>query len=190
MSLVIIQAPVLSAGQKKRIGDRIIESLHSEGVPASSVVILFQPDRSEIYLDGGMVHELDAAPAPSFEAAPREAPLSVPVGEAYKNKARRNRQELVELRSQLVAALQEQGGLSSFQAQEELGLKDCDWAPATLRRLFGELEQEGLISKQGQKRGTRYVWTASAPTPSAVPLPKLVKRIPEEPLEAEVQEPE
>jgi hypothetical protein len=180
MSLVIIQSPALSASQKKRIGDRIIESLHSEGIPASSVVILFQPDRSDIYLDGGLVHELTVAPAadpaPLREAAPRFVPAPQVSAEDYKTKVRRTRQELGELRGRLVALLEGQGGLSSFKAQDELGLKDCDWAPATLRRLFGELEEEGLIVKQGQKRGTRYVWKGRVQSQMAQAHPKLVKR--------------
>lgn len=195
MPLVIIQTSPLSAAQKKRIGDRVIESLHSEGVPASSVVILFQPDTSDVYLDGGLVHELNMAPLATFrpvpEVAPREENAFPSTGEAYKSKVRRTRQELGELRRRLVSLLEDQGGLSSFNAQEELGLKECDWAPATLRRLFGELEQEGLIVKQGQKRGTRYVWAGRSANPAAPPMPKLVKRSLEEaivPLEA--QEPE
>lgn len=188
MSLVIIQTPPLSSEQKKRIGDRLIASLHSEGVPSTSVVVLFQADKSDIYLDGGVVHELDVASKPILEVAPRGFPAFPPSEEAFKYKVRRNREELGDLRKQLVSALESQGGLSSFQAQEELGLKECDWAPATLRRLFGELEQEGLIVKQGQKRGTRYVWNASALNPSAMPLPKLVKRSPDD-LD-ETQEPE
>jgi hypothetical protein len=180
MPLVIIQASSLSAEQKKRIGDRVVDSLHSEGVPASSVVVLFQPDKSDVYLDGGLVHELRVAAPPSlsapFEAAPRALPAAPVTGSDFRAKARRNRQELGDLRKQLVAALEGQGGLSSFQAQEALGLKDCDWAPATLRRLFAELEEEGLIQKQGQKRGTRYVWKGLATCAPTTPMPKLVKR--------------
>ena len=63
------------------------------------------------------------------------------------------------------------------ESQTRLGLKDSEGAPATLRRFFGELEEEGFITKQGQKRGTRYVWKGivqnSAP---ALPPVKLVKR--------------
>lgn len=182
MPLVIIQASSLSAEQKKRIGDRVVDSLHSEGVPASSVVVLFQPDKSDVYLDGGLVHELrvaEVAPpslSASFEVAPRTLPAAPVTGSDFRVKARRNRQELGDLRKQLVAALEGQGGLSSFQAQEALGLKDCDWAPATLRRLFAELEEEGLIQKQGQKRGTRYVWKGLATYAPTTSMPKLVKR--------------
>lgn len=182
MPLVIIQSSSLSAEQKKRIGDRVVDSLHSEGIPASSVVVLFQPDKSDVYLDGGLVHELKVAePLPTFlppslEAAPRMVSAVPVTGSDFRAKARRNRQELGDLRKQLVAALEGQGGLSSFQAQEALGLKDCDWAPATLRRLFAELEEEGLIQKQGQKRGTRYVWKGLATYAPTTPMPKLVKR--------------
>lgn len=180
MPLVIIQTPPLSALQKKRIGDRVVESLHSEGVPASSVVVLFQPDNSDVFLDGGLVYEVSEAAPAAHRAAPEPearafhaSPASV---EEYKGKARRTRQELAELRKRLVTLLEDQGGLSSFKAQEDLGLKDCDWAPATLRRLFGELEEEGLIVKQGQKRGTRYVWKGRAVQAPTAPAPKLVKR--------------
>lgn len=180
MPLVIIQSSPLSTDQKKRIGERIIESLHSEGVRSTSVVVLFQPDQSDVYLDGGLVHELAAAPPapglPQAPAVPRELPAAQPASGDFRNKVRRSRQELGDLRQQLVSTLEDQGGLSSFQAQEALGLRDCDWAPATLRRLFGDLEEEGLIVKQGQKRGTRYVWKGRAANPPAAPMPRLVKR--------------
>jgi DNA-binding transcriptional regulator YhcF (GntR family) len=79
-----------------------------------------------------------------------------------------------------VKTLQLQGALSSFQAQEELGLKTCDWAPATLRRFFSELEDEGVIVKQGQKRGTRYVWKGTSHQTRSTPAAKLVKRVEED----------
>ena len=100
----------------------------------------------------------------------------------FKNKLRRSKVELNDLKAQLVKTLQLQGALSSFQAQEELGLKTCDWAPATLRRFFSELEDEGVISKQGQKRGTRYVWKGiTSQSAHSAPLARLVKRAEEEP---------
>jgi hypothetical protein len=158
------------------------------------VVILFQPDTSDIYLDGGLVHELTMAPLtaphPIPEVAFRDAPVFRPSEDASRHKVRRTQQELGDLRKRLVSLLEDQGGVSSFEAQGELGLKECDWAPATLRRLFGELEQEGLIVKQGQKRGTRYVWAARSTNISALPMPKLVKRSLEEAVPAETQEPE
>jgi hypothetical protein len=98
----------------------------------------------------------------------------------FKTKPRRSKVELSDLKAQLVKTLQFQGALSSFQAQEELGLKSCDWAPATLRRFFSELEDEGVIVKQGQKRGTRYVWKGTTHQPRSTPAAKLVKRVEEE----------
>src|SRR5512145_112750 len=160
MPLVTIQATRLSADQKKRIGDRLIEAFHREGIPASSVVILFGREELDILLDGGYLIEASrdsAPPALPSRAEPEEAAEGEPM-EEFKTRSRRTKTELTDLKALLVSKLQLQGALSSFQAQDELGLKDCEWAPATLRRFFSELEEEGVIIKQGQKRGTRYVW--------------------------------
>lgn len=186
MALVLIQAPALSAAAKKRVGDQIITALHNEDVHASSVVVLFRAEDSDVYLDGGLLFESSAkaAPAPAAAApaaappAPAAAPASTrPSAPDFKTKARRTKAELADLKAQLIKKLQLEGALSSFQAQEALGLKDCDWAPATLRRFFSELEAEGAVTKQGQKRGTRYVWVGVAHMPASAPaMPKLVKK--------------
>ncbi len=191
MALVIIQAPALSAAAKKRVGDQVITALHNEDVHASSVVVLFRAEDSDVYLDGGLLFESSprpagaqsqpAAHAPAASSAPAsQAPSSLQPAKGpssdFKTKARRNKSELADLKAHLVKSLQLEGALSSFQAQEALGLKDCDWAPATLRRFFSELEEEGVVTKQGQKRGTRYVWVGVAHIPSAPAVPKLVKK--------------
>jgi hypothetical protein len=186
MPLVIIEANRLSADQKKRIGERIIDSFHREGIPASSVVVLYKKESKDIFLEGGLLVEVSpdsASPQGSFEPPP--PPPESESFDDFKTRPRRTKLELAELKTQLVRKLQLQGALSSFQAQDELGLKDCDWAPATLRRFFSELEEEGVIVKQGQKRGTRYVWkgiTSHAPSGTA---PRLVKKseVAEEPEE-------
>ncbi|HJV48126.1 MAG TPA: hypothetical protein VJ549_02505 [Geothrix sp.] len=144
-----------------------------------SVVVLFQPERGDIYLDGLLVQAQAAAPQAAAPAAPAPKP-HVPVIEqepapAFKTKARRSKPELEDMKGQLMRALQDKGSLSSFEAQVALDLKDCDWAPATLRRLFTELEEAKLIVKNGQKRGTRYVWKGIVNTPQAAPSVKLVK---------------
>jgi len=188
MAIVILQTPSLSAAAKKRIGDQIITALHNEDVHASSVVVLFRPEEGDVYLDGGLLFEATGRTAAAPAAAPAPAPVRIheapaapaPAPKAraqdYKTKARRSKAELAELKAHLVKVLQADGALSSFQAQDALGLKDCEWAPATLRRFFSELEEEGLVNKQGQKRGTRYVWVGVAHLPSAPPAPKLVKK--------------
>jgi pyruvate/2-oxoglutarate dehydrogenase complex dihydrolipoamide acyltransferase (E2) component len=190
MALVIIQAPALSAAAKKRIGDQVITALHNEDVHASSVVVLFRAEDSDVYLDGGLLFEGAAkgaqapapasAAAPAAPAAPAPAPAPAPARATspdFKTKARRSKTELADLKAQLIKKLQLEGALSSFQAQEALGLKDCAWAPATLRRFFSELEAEGAVTKQGQKRGTRYVWVGVAHMPTSAPaVPKLVKK--------------
>lgn len=178
MAMVVIHTSTLSRVQKQRIGDRVIEALHNEGIPASTVLVLFKAEDTDIYLDGGLLHEA-AAPAAIAQAAP-PSPGFVPGPpgpvQDFKTKVRRSRQELDELRSRLVALLQDRGALSSFEAQDGLELSDCDWAPATLRRFFADLEAEGVIFKQGQKRGTRYVWRGVANLPRVAAPVKLVKK--------------
>lgn len=189
MPLIHIKSGNLPKEQKKRIGDRIIEAFHQEGIPASSVVILFARQDSDILLDGGLLFEAEAAPQVLPEVLPSEPPVvtHVPapeIDEDFKNKLRRSKRELTALKDKLIKTLETQGALSSFQAQEELGLKACDWAPATLRRFFSELEDEGVILKQGQKRGTRYVWKGTASQSSTLPAAaRLVKRSDDDPSE-------
>jgi hypothetical protein len=181
MAIVVIESPNLSSDQKARIGERVITALQHEGMAPGSVVVLFQPERGDIYLDGLLVQAQLATPAPVSTVAAPKAPAPIPEpAPAFKTKARRSKPELEELKGQLTKALQDKGSLSSFEAQVELDLKECDWAPATLRRLFTELEDTKLIVKNGQKRGTRYVWKGIASTPQAAPAVKLVKAEAEE----------
>jgi len=177
MAIVTIETFALSSEQKIRIGERIITALQNEGVAPGSVVVAFQPERGDLYVEG-VLHQSQAAPAVSAPAAPAPKPVvatSAPeTTPAFKTKARRSKPELEDLKGLLGQALQEKGSLSSFEAQVALDLKECDWAPATLRRLFTELEEADLVTKSGQKRGTRYVWKG-APAPQSLPQAKLVK---------------
>ena len=177
MAIVIIQSPNLSSDQKSRIGERVITALQQEGLPPGSVVVLFRPERGDIYLDGLLVQAQVSAPVQAaVPPAPKPAaPAPVAAPPAFKTKARRSKPELEDLKGDLMRALQDKGSLSSFEAQVALDLKDCDWAPATLRRLFTELEEAKLITKSGQKRGTRYVWKGIVNTPQSTPIVKLVK---------------
>ena len=129
-----------------------------------------------MYLDGLLVSAHGEAPASA--QAPPEPPATAPAPEpppAFRTKARRSKPELEVLKGQLMRTLQDKGSLSSFEAQVALDLKECDWAPATLRRLFTDLEETKLIVKNGQKRGTRYVWKGIANSPQPTPAVKLVK---------------
>jgi len=190
MAIVVIQAPPLSAEQKRRIGDRVLGALHQEGVSAAACIVLFKPEDTDIYMDGGLLHEAAglqhrtlaaaqaAVPPPTVDAVdPVSAPLQFLSPAQPRTKGRRSKAELGDLKERLIASLQSEGALSSFEAQARLGLKDDDGAPATLRRFFSELEETGLITKQGQKRGTRYVWKGlvQANSPSLPPV-KLVKK--------------
>ena len=182
MAFITLKTPALSAEQKKRIGDRILYELQKEGIPPGTVVLRYEVENGDLYMDGTLVESPRAAtPAPAAPvfslAAPRvieEAPAPrAEAAPAYKDKARRSKKELEDLKSKLADILRRDGSLSSFDAQKKLKLEDCDWAPNTLRRLFSELIEEGLARKEGEKRGTRYHWAVKAK--EDLPPAKLVK---------------
>jgi hypothetical protein len=179
MAIVTIQASALSNAQKKRIGERVLDSLHREGIPASSIVVLFRHEDTDIFLDGGLLFETrqhhQAAPAAVASAHVSTAPAK-PASTFIKEPTvkatvvRKPIPEYSEVKEKVRSMLLDHGGLSSFQAQSGLDLKGYDGASAILRRVFAELEAEGIVEKQGQKRGTRYVLkgiTSAAPQQSA-----------------------
>jgi phenylpyruvate tautomerase PptA (4-oxalocrotonate tautomerase family) len=182
MPLVNIQTLPISNEQKRRIGEGIVAAFHSAGIPAGSVVVAFRTEIMDLYLQDGLFFE-GGGPAAGTDAAAAAgvSPASEAPAADFRHRTRRTKVELRDLKDQLVKALEDSGALSSFQAQEALGLKACDWAPAALRRFFGELEQEGAITKQGQKRGTRYVWRGLTSQPVPATVAKLVKRAEPEP---------
>ena len=173
-----------------------MDSLHSEGVPASSIVVLFRQDDTDIFLDGGILFEArprypaaTAAPAstvttvskrPSVAAAktpappPTKTPAPPPAPVPAKGRGRaaaashlpkKALPTFSEAKEKIRSMLLNHGGLSSFQAQSGLDLKGHDGASALLRKIFADLELEGLVEKQGQKRGTRYVLKGIATAP-------------------------
>lgn len=181
MAIVIIESPSLSSEQKTRIGERVITALQHEGLAPGSIVVLFQPERGDFYLDGLLVKaetSPSVVPAPPIPPRPAAVPATPEPAPDFKAKARRSKPELQDLKTRLMKLLQANGSISSFEAQVALELKECDWAPATLRRLFTDLEEAQLIAKSGQKRGTRYVWKGNAP--QSTPSVKLVKAEAEE----------
>ncbi|MCL1892608.1 MAG: hypothetical protein FWG02_00025 [Holophagaceae bacterium] len=168
MAIVTIQTPPLNNIQKKRIGEKLLDSLHSEGVPAPTVVVLFRSEDSDIYLDGGLLIEAKpqqvastpshtittvSKPAPqvmSREQTPTPRPTPPPP-------LQRSIPDYAVVKEKIRKMLVDSGGISSFQAQSGLALKGFEGASALLRKVFADLEAEGIIEKQGQKRGTRYV---------------------------------
>jgi hypothetical protein len=177
MAIVTIQAPALNNIQKKRIGEKLLDSLHSEGVPASSVVILFKTEDSDIYLDGGLLIEAKpqlAAPPPNTittfpkqpaQSAPRDQPFPAASRAHVPSAKQKALPEYNEVKEKVRNMLINNGAISSFQAQAGLNMKGHDGVSAMLRRVFAELELEGIIEKQGQKRGTRYVIKGMASAP-------------------------
>jgi len=181
MAIVTIQAPALNDAQKKRIGERVLDSLHREGIPASSVVVLFRHEDTDIFLDGGLLFEAKPHQHHAVSAATASAPISVAApkptmtfSKAPVTVVRKAIPEYSEVKEKVRSMLLDHGGLSSFQAQSGLDLKGCDGASAMLRRVFAELEAEGIVEKQGQKRGTRYVMKGITSTPPQQSAPVIL----------------
>ena len=179
MAFITLKTPALSGEQKKRLGDRILYALQQEGISPGTTVLRYEVEHSDLYMDGTLVEAPRAAapaPTPVFSLAARPAEEPAPRAEAapaYKDKARRSKKELEDIKSKLVDFLKRDSSLSSFDAQKKLNLVDCDWAPNTLRRLFSELIEEGVVRKEGEKRGTRYHWAVKGK--EELPPAKLVK---------------
>lgn len=168
MAFIVIKSTPLSAESKKRLGDRLLYALQAEGIKPGETVIRYEPEDSSVYMDGTLVEggfsKLggNAAIAAIREALPA---AEAEFGAAWKSKPRRTQQELFDLKAKLIGLLRRDKSLSSFEAMAKLDLKDCDWAPATLRRMFHELEESKQIRVEGQKRGTRYHWIVKEELP-------------------------
>jgi hypothetical protein len=199
----------LSDIQKKRIGERVLDSLHGEGIPASSIVVLFRPEDADIFLDGGLlfqakplIHSALPAPSSTVTTVPKRAPIvareatPAPISGSPQGGARPPKQQQPkslpdygEVKEKIRAMLLNHGGLSSFQAQSGLNLKGFDGASAMLRRAFADLEAEGMVEKIGQKRGTRYVLKGIASAPAQqMPAVILVKQDKQEPHAAHAED--
>ncbi len=160
MAIITLQLPPLTKEQKKSLGNGILYELQKAGISPASTVVIFKPLIEDVYMDSLLVEApvvQVAASAPALVVTPVFEAALPPTSMAAKKAARLNKADKQDLRGKLVDELRKKGSLSSFEAQEALGLKDQDGAPATLRRLFSDLEEEGIIGKTGQKRGTRYV---------------------------------
>lgn len=146
VTLVVVHTNPIGPEKKRRIEESLVAALAREGFPASQAVFLFQEGSSHLSRE-------DRLPgAPSGPAVSKE------ISPEFKTRARRTKAELMALKSQLMDALQTNGTLTSFQARQLLDLADCNWAPPALRRIFGELERQGLVVQHGLKRNTCYVW--------------------------------
>lgn len=180
MAFIVIKSTPLSAESKKRLGDRLLYALQAEGIKPGETVIRYEPEDSSVYMDGtlvegvpypkefsdAMIHRAAMDFDPRASAIANEA-LGLVGKNEWKSKPRRTQQELFDLKAKLIGLLRRDKSLSSFEATAKLGLKDCDWAPATLRRMFHEVEDSKQIRVEGQKRGTRYHWIVKEELPEA-----------------------
>lgn len=160
MAFVLVSTRPLSATEKRRLGDRILYALQAEGIKPGDTMIQYEREEGTTYVDG-VIHEV--------EHETHEEPVkAVP---DWKNAKRRSKAQLGDLKLKVRELIRRDKTVSSFHLQDKLGLKDADWAPATLRRITKELLEDGDITVSGQKRGTKYHWAVD----ESIPVVKLEK---------------
>lgn len=162
MAIVTLEIPTLSPEAKKRLGDRILHALQMEGIAPATTVMMFRTVSDDLYMDGLLVEAepVRSAPAPVapvFTLAPA-APAPAPAPEAPQAKGgRKKKSEIEASRDLLRGLLTERRSVNSFEAQKAFEKANLDCTPTLLRRLFQEMEADGLVTRTGMKRGTRYV---------------------------------
>lgn len=180
MAIVTLETPTLSSEAKKRLGDRILHALQLEGIAPATTVMMFRTVTDDLYMDGLLVEaepvrSTPALAAPVFTLAAAPAPVAAPAPEAPAAKGGRKKKSEVEAsRDLLRALLTERRSVNSFEAQKAFEKANLDCTPTLLRRLFQEMESQGLVTRTGMKRGTRYVLRVPEGEGSA-PGIKLVK---------------
>lgn len=164
MAIVTLEIPSLPPEAKKRLGDRILHALQLEGVAPATTILMFRPVADDLYMDGLLVEaepQKPVASAPAFSlAASMAVPAPMPTPNLLSAKSKPGRKPKTSLeasRDLLKSLLMERRSINSFEAQKAFEKADLDCTPALLRKLFGEMEEEGMVARTGMKRGTRYV---------------------------------
>jgi hypothetical protein len=184
MAIITLEVPTLSPEAKKRLGDRILHALQLEGVPPATTVLMFRPVADDLYIDGLLVEAEPERPAPSAPLfsltasamPPIQAPI-VPASMSALSKGKPGRKVKTSIeasRDLLKSLLMERRSINSFEAQKAFEKADMECTPALLRKLFNEMEEEGIVLRTGMKRGTRYIQKGPDQDKTAASI-KLVK---------------
>ncbi len=185
MAIITLEVPTLSPEAKKRLGDRILHALQLEGVPPATTVLMFRPIADDLYIDGLLIEAEPERPAPSAPlfsltasaAPPIQAPIvSSMTSSMAKGKPGRSKvkSSIEASRDLLKSLLMERRSINSFEAQKAFEKADMECTPALLRKLFNEMEEEGIVLRTGMKRGTRYIQKGPDQDKTAASI-KLVK---------------
>jgi len=152
MALIIVQSDI-QEGQEE-LGKALIDVLAARGYNARYCAVIFQRQDTGVFtVDSGYIPPEGAAPLRFAGAKPRTT-----VTASY-NK--------VELTEKVMKVMLERKNTSMVDMSYALGISNEDWAGRALREIFTDLEQRGLISKLGEKRGTRYLLVESTQAPEA-----------------------
>jgi hypothetical protein len=141
MTLIIVQSSIQEG--REELGKALIDVLAARGYDASACAVIFQrQDISVFTVDTGYIAPEAVAPV---RFAGRQGSTGTP---GYDKN---------DLREKVLGILKQIKDVSMTDVAYRLKISNEPWAGRALRELFTELEQQGLLTKVGEKRGTRYI---------------------------------
>lgn len=173
MPFITIQASDLTHEKKEMIANHLAQGFAAIGVPPQAVLVKFDDLHLEYVTESGLrcLDAKNAAPQPVVVASPVPAPIP-----PQEPAPRRKKGDQGALLKQLVEHFRRQPDMNSFDVQQALGLKHESNPGNAARQLLEELVAQGVITKTGQRRGTRYHFSPDPDALPEAPEPILVKQ--------------
>lgn len=182
MPFLTIQASGLTHEKKEILAAQIAQGFSAIGIPPQSVLLKFEDLHLEYVTETGL-RCIDARPeTPALPALAAVAPVAAPapVAASEPQAGGRKKHDQATLLKLLVEHFKRQPEMNSFDVQQHLGLKQEKNPGAVARGLLEELVARGIITKSGQRRGTKYHYSPDPDMPAETPSPILVKQDAEE----------
>ena len=144
MPLVIIQANFESEEDREALGKAIVDVLAERGYDHKKTCVIFQEDKTNFFtVDTGYVAPV-ALPSTRFQ---RVSGQRTPTEEFDKAK----------ITEDIRGLMHGFKDLSMNDIAYRLKIADKPWAGRIIREILTNLEQEGFLFKEGEKRGMRYI---------------------------------
>lgn len=146
MPIIIVQTGIVTEELRTSLGKDIIDIMVKHDFDARSCAVIFQAQGACAYtVDTGYIPPEATSPLRFAGSRPRNGSA------ASYNKA--------DLTGKVMQVMKERKNTSMVDMSYALNISAEEWAGRALREIFTDLEQQGLITKVGEKRGTRYVYT-------------------------------
>lgn len=181
MPFLTIQASGLTHEKKEILAAQIAQGFSAVGIPPQSVLVKFEDLHLEYVTESGLRCIDTRSEAPALPVAPVAVPVAAPApAPSEPQTGGRKKHDQATLLKLLVEHFKRQPEMNSFDVQQHLGLKQEKNPGAVARGLLEELVARGVITKSGQRRGTKYHYTPDPDVPAETPAPILVKQETEE----------